>query len=196
MEAVTNNPSSPSTHRDRPSKSEGENWRRIFGELAEGRESALGDLYDLAANNLYGLALWRTGSEDDAADVVQDVFVKVAEQGPKLAKVRNPKGWLLTVTHRAAVDIARRRIRRSAEPLDEYPFLTAPLCDSDTMLDAAHASVLLAGLPPNLRDVIYLKHFVDCTFAEIGSITGVPTFTAASRYRKGISDLRNLMKDE
>ncbi len=196
MEAVTNNPSSPSTHRDRPSKSEGENWRRIFGELAEGRESALGDLYDLAANNLYGLALWRTGSEDDAADVVQDVFVKVAEQGPKLAKVRNPKGWLLTVTHRAAVDVARRRIRRSAEPLDEYPFLTAVHGDSDTMLDAAHASVLLAGMPPNLRDVIYLKHFVDCTFAEIGSITGVPTFTAASRYRKGISDLRNLMKDE
>jgi RNA polymerase sigma-70 factor (ECF subfamily) len=196
VEAVTNNPSSPSTHRDRPSKSEGENWRRIFGELAEGRESALGDLYDLAANNLYGLALWRTGSEDDAADVVQDVFVKVAEQGPKLAKVRNPKGWLLTVTHRAAVDIARRRFRRSAEPLDEYPFLTATCGDSDTMLDAAHASILLAGMTPNLRDVIYLKHFVDCTFAEIGSITGVPTFTAASRYRKGISDLRNLMKDE
>ncbi|MDX2437313.1 MAG: RNA polymerase sigma factor [Acidobacteriota bacterium] len=193
---MTNNPSSPSPHRDRPSKSEGENWRRIFGELAEGREAALGDLYDAAATQIYGLALWRTGSEDDAADVVQDVFVKVAEQGPKLAKVRNPKGWLLTVTHRAAVDITRRRIRRSAEPLDEYPFLTATHGDSDTMLDAAHASVLLAGMPPNLRDVIYLKHFVDCTFAEIGAITGVPTFTAASRYRKGISDLRNLMKDE
>lgn len=193
---MTNNPSPPSVHRDHPSKSEGETWRRIFEDLAEGRESALGDLYDAAARQLYGLALWRTGSEDDAADVVQDVFVKVAEQGPKLAKVNNPKGWLLTVTHRAAVDIARRRMRRSAEPLDEFPFLTAIHGDSDTMLDAAHASVLLAGMPPNLRDVIYLKHFVDCTFAEIGAITGVPTFTAASRYRKGISDLRNLMKDE
>ena len=195
MEAVSKNPPSPSSHRDRPSKSDGERWRRNFDDLAAGRDSALEDLYDAAARQLYGLALWRTGSEDDAADVVQDVFVKVAEQGPKLAAIRNPKGWLLTVTHRAAVDIARRRSRRSAEPLEEYPFLTAVDGDSDRMLDAAHASVLLAGMPPTLRDVIYLKHFADCTFAEIGAIVGIPTFTAASRYRKGISDLRRLMED-
>ena len=30
--------------------------------------------------------------------------------------------------------------------------------------------MLLAGLPPSLRDVIYLKHFAECTFAEIGAI--------------------------
>jgi RNA polymerase sigma-70 factor (ECF subfamily) len=196
VDAVNNSPLPPSPALDHRMQPEEERWRRFFDDLAAGRDSALAKLYDAAARDLYGLALWRTGSEDDAADVVQDVFVKVAEQGPKLAKVKNPKGWLLTVTHRAAVDIARRRIRRSAEPLDEYPFLTAIHGDSDTMLDAAHASVLLAGMPPNLRDVIYLKHFVDCTFAEIGSIVGVPTFTAASRYRKGISVLRNLMKDE
>lgn len=196
MEALTDQPPSPSPNRDRPSRSDVGIWRKIFSDLAGGRHSGLDDLYDLASRQLYGLALWRTGSEDDAADVVQDVFVKVAEQGPKLATIRNPKGWLLTVTHRAAVDIARRRLRRSAEPLEEYPFLTAVEGDSDRMLDAAHASVLLAEMPPTLRDVIYLKHFADCTFAEIGAIVGVPTFTAASRYRKGISDLRGLMEDE
>lgn len=196
MEAVTDRPSLPSSRPNRFSKSESGTWRRIFDDLATGRDSALEDLYDTAARHLYGLALWRTGSEDDAADVVQDVFVKVAQQGPKLAGIKNPKGWLLTVTHRAAVDVARRRIRQAAEPLDEFPFLTANQGDSDAMLDAAHASVLLAGMPPNQRDVIYLKLFAECTFAEIGSIIGIPTFTAASRYRKGISDLRTLMKDE
>ena len=196
MEAVTDHPSSPSAERDRPSKPDDGVWRKVFADLAEGRHSALDKLYDLAARHLYGLALWRTGSEDDAADVVQTVFVKVAEQASKLASIRNPRGWLLTVTHRAAVDIARRRRRRPTEPLEEYPFLTAVDGDSDRMLDAAHASILLAGMPPTLRDVIYLKHFADCTFAEIGAIVGIPTFTAASRYRKGISDLRRLMEDE
>lgn len=192
---MTDQPPSLTSDRDRHSRSDAGGWRKIFVDLAGGRRSALDELYDLAARDLYGLALWRTGSEDDAADVVQTVFLKVAEQGPKLASIRNPKGWLLTVTHRAAVDIARRRTRQSVEPLDEYPFLTAVDGDSDTMLDAAHASVLLAGMPPNLRDVIYLKHFAECTFAEIGAIVGIPTFTAASRYRKGISDLRDLMED-
>lgn len=195
MEAVTDRPPSPSSRPDRPSKSEGESWRRIFADLSAGRDSALEDLYDTAARHLYGFAVWRTGSEDDAADVIQDVFVKVAEQGPKLAKIKNPKGWLLTVTHRAAIDIARSRKRRSAEPLDEHPYLVNADGDNDTLLDAARASTLLARLPARHRDVIYLKHFVDCTFAEIGAIVGVPTFTAASRYRKGIADLRKLMED-
>jgi RNA polymerase sigma-70 factor (ECF subfamily) len=158
--------------------------------------AALDRLYDLAARQLYGLALWRTGSEEDAADVVQDVFVRVVEQGSRLAKVRKPKSWLLTVTHRAAIDVTRRRSRRSAEPLEEYSFLTAGDSDSDRMIDAAQASVLLAGLPDSHREVVFLKHFAGCTFVEIGEILGVPKFTAASRYRAGIDKLRKLMEGD
>ena len=169
--------------------------RILIRKAKRGERRAFGLIYEKYRDTLLTVAMSLLADPEMAHDVVQDVFVKVAEQGPKLAQINNPKGWLLTVTHRAAVDIARRRFRRSAEPLDEFPFLTATCGDRDTILDAAHASLLLAGMPPNLRDVIYLKHFVDCTFAEIGSIVGVPTFTAASRYRKGISDLRSLMED-
>jgi RNA polymerase sigma-70 factor (ECF subfamily) len=165
----------------------------LFDDLAAGRASALEALYELAAPQLYGLALWRTGSEEDAADVVQDVFVRVAEQGVKLAKVRNPKAWLLTVTHRAAVDVKRRLRRRKAESVDDFPLLTSSDNDSERMLDAAQASVLLAALPEMHREVLYLKHFGGCTFAEIGAIVGVPKFTAASRYRNGIEKLRKMI---
>ena len=169
-------------------------WRDLFQDLVDGRLAALAELYDAAAPKLYGLALWRTGSEEDAADVVQDVFVRVVEQGPRLAKVKNPKAWLLTVTHRAAIDTTRRRRRREAEPIDDFPFLTAANDDGERILDAAQVSMLLAGLPETHRDVIYLKHFAGCTFAEIGEIVGVPKFTAASRYRNGVSKLRQLME--
>jgi DNA-directed RNA polymerase specialized sigma24 family protein len=39
-----------------------------------------------------------------------------------------------------------------------------------------------------------MRHFEECTFARIGRITGVPTFTAASRYRLGIGRLRRLLE--
>ncbi len=167
-----------------------------FEHLAAGRLSALEDLYDAAAPRLYGLALWRTGSAEDAADVVQDVFVRIVEQGAALGKVRNPRAWLLTVAHRAAVDVTRRRHRRPSEPLEAHPFLTAGVDEGERMLDAAHVSVMLDGLSVTLREVIYLKHFVGCTFAEIGEIVGTPTFTAASRYRTGVHKLRQLMEDD
>ena len=188
---------SPVSHAsERAPRHANEDWRGLFADLAAGRLAALDELYDAAAPRLYGLALWRTGSEDDAADVVQDVFVRVAEQGARLAKVRNPKAWLLTVTHRAAVDVTRRLRRRQAESVDDFPLLASPDNDSERVLDAAQVSVLLAALPEKHREVIYLKHYAGCTFAEIGAIVGVPKFTAASRYRNGIQKLRKLMEGD
>ena len=186
----------PDSECDRRPTGSGGEWRKIFDQLAAGRTSALDALYDLAAQQIFGLALWRTGSREDASDVVQDVFVRVAEQGSKLANVRNPKSWLLTVTHRAAVDVIRIRRRRPSDPLEDHPFLVAVDEESERALDATRASALLAAMPPKQRDVVYLKHFADCTFAEIGAIVGVPKFTAASRYRTGIAKLRRLLEGE
>ena len=175
--------------------SEGE-WGGWFADIAAGRLTALEDLYDAAAPRLYGLALWRTGSAEDAADVVQDVFVRVVEQGSRLAEIRNPKAWLLTVTNRAAIDVTRRRHRRRAEPIEDCAFLTVADDDDERVFAATQVSAILAGLPKTQRVVIYLKHFAGCTFAEIGDIVGVPKFTAASRYRNGIEKLRKLMEGD
>jgi RNA polymerase sigma-70 factor (ECF subfamily) len=172
----------------------GRPWVELFDDLAEGRASALDEIYDAAAGRLFGLALWRTGSREDACDVVQEVFVRLAEQGRRLRKVKNPRAWLLAVGHRAAVDVTRRR--RKSEPLASCRFLEALPGDADRRLDAGKAGELLAGLPPAQREAVYLRHFTDCTFAEIGQVAGVPTFTAASRYRLGIAKLRGLMGEK
>ena len=186
----------PSSESDVPIRRSEDDRKEIFLALARGNMTALEDLYDAVAAKLYGLALWRTGSEEDAADVVHDVFVRVVDQGPRLANVRNPKAWLLTVTHRAAVDVTRRRNRRQAESLEDCPYLAANAVDGIQRVDAARASQLLAGLPTAQRDAVYLRHFADCTFAEIGKIVGIPKFTAASRYRGGIRKLRRLMEGD
>lgn len=187
MEAVTNDLSRSAPTRD-------DEWRRIFDDLSAGRLSAIDELYDAAASRLHDLALWRTGSMEDAADVVHDVFVRVARMGRRLARVRDPRAWLLTVTHRAAVDLTRRRNRRPTQAIESCPFLTAATADRDRALDAERASSLLARLPASQRTVIYLRHFASLTFAEIGRVVGVPMFTAASRYRNGIIRLRRLME--
>jgi len=167
-------------------------WSELFLDLAGGKAGALDGIYEAAAGKIFGLALWRTGSREDACDVVQEVFVRLVEQGDRLRRVKNPKAWILAVAHRAAVDMTRRR--RNSEPLESCQLLESTPGDAGRELDAGRASALLAGLPPVQREAVYLRHFADCTFAEIGRVTGVPTFTAASRYRLGISKLRDLMR--
>jgi RNA polymerase sigma-70 factor (ECF subfamily) len=171
-----------------------EAWKDLFARLAAGDSGALEPLYLSAARSVFGLALWRTRSVEDASDVVQDVFLRLAQRHRRLARVRDPKSWLLGMAHHVAIDVTRRRKRRAAEPLDEIQLLTAPESDGVRVMDAARAATLVGQLPHAQRDAIYLRHFADCTFAAIGAITGVPTFTAASRYRLGIARLRHLME--
>ena len=171
-----------------------ERWKTIFVAIAEGEIRALDELYDLVATDIYRLALWRTGSREDAEDVVQDVFVRVAEQGGRLKTVRHPRRWLLTVTHRRAIDLVRGRKRRYAEPVEEMSYLEAPPSDPNSGPEARMISRLIARLPEKQREVVLLRHFADCTFKDIGRITGVPTFTAASRHRLAISRLRHLLE--
>lgn len=178
----------------RTEPTEDQRWRSIFAAIADGRLTALDELYELAATDVYRLALWRTGSREDAEDVVQDVFVRVAEQGVRLARVRHPRRWLLTITHRRAIDLVRQRRRRRAEPIEEAPLLQAPPDDPDRGIEAGALSRLIARLSDTQREVLLLRHFADCTYADIGRITGVPTFTAASRHRLAIARLRRLLE--
>lgn len=170
-----------------------ERLRGLFEQLARGRESALGELYAACAAELYGLALWRTGSADDAGDVVQEVFVRLVEARDRLAAVREPRAYLRRMTHRASLDVHRKRKRRREDPLDGAALIEAVDSDPERTLEAHRISGSLQTLPAAQREAIYLRHFAGCSFAEIGRATGVPTFTAASRYRIGIKRLKRLL---
>ena len=167
-------------------------WARLFVALASGSQQAFEDLYTVAAPRLYGLALWRTGDPEDAADVVQEVFVRLAAAHARLGGINDPLAYLRRIAFRASVDVHRKRARRREEPLEVCAFVEAAGESPERGADAVRVSRLLARLPANQRQTIYLRHFAGCSFAEIGRATGVPTFTAASRYRLGLRRLQRL----
>ena len=179
------------TDDDQPVATPGEDpLVRLFGELALGRSSALEDVFRHSARQLYGLALWRTGSVSDAEDAVQEVFLRLARRGGKLKQVREPRAYLLRMTRNAAADIASRRRH---DPLgDEVP----PLVEVDPLesrVDARRASALVSELPHHQREVVFLRDFAGLSFRQIAEVCGIPLFTAASRHRLAIRRLRQLM---
>ncbi len=176
-----------------PGDSWGDALRAPFAALAAGDREALETIWLLASRRLYSLALWRTGDAEDAADVVQDVFVKLAARREELAGVGAPHVWLLAVAHRAAVDTTRRRTRRRAGPLEDASYLVAKDASPDRAVQAAELNRALASLPGAQREAIALRHFAGLSFREIGRATGVPTFTAASRCRLALAHLRRML---
>ena len=171
-----------------------DHWLELFDALAVGSDDAFERLWDIAADRLYAFSMWSTGEPADAADVVSELFARVAEQGEKLRRVTNPRAWILTVTRRLCADVARRRYRRPTDPLESATLLACPDNDPDRTLDARRAEALLARLPPAQRHVVFLHLYADCTFAAVGEILGIPTFTAASRYRRAMRRMRQLLE--
>jgi RNA polymerase sigma-70 factor, ECF subfamily len=165
----------------------------LLAEIGEGEALALERLYRALAGPVFAVALWRTGCREEAADVLQETFLRVARHR-RLHEVRRPRVWMLTIAHRLAVDATRRRRRFVPDADAALVLVQAPAGDPGRGLDAARASTLLAALPARQREVVFLHLYEGLTFAAIGDVTGVPTFTAASRYRLAIARLRRALE--
>jgi RNA polymerase sigma-70 factor (ECF subfamily) len=133
-----------------------------------------------------------TASAADAEDVVQDAFIRFWRSQRGLPG--EPMALLLTSVRRAALDIARRRLRRAAreagaEARDSFagPLLEPASGGDDRRLAIESA---LRRLPTDQREVLALKIWGELTFAQIAGQLGIPPNTAASRYRYALGNLR------
>jgi RNA polymerase sigma-70 factor, ECF subfamily len=73
----------------------------------------------------------RLGDSDEAADLLQDAFIKALRQGRGFCAVRNPRAWLFQVARNTLTD--RLRTQREHWPLPED--LPAPSDASQSALD-------------------------------------------------------------
>jgi RNA polymerase sigma-70 factor, ECF subfamily len=162
----------------------------LFKELGGGNWEALEMLYDECARTLYGYAFVHLRNREDSEDVVQEVFVKLMKTKAALKDVKNPQAYLLSMTHRAVVDLRRRP---SDSPLDDE---VMDVRDNGQVPVAEKIAInqAMCALSPEQRAAVYLKEVEGMSFHEIGSVTGTNLFTAASRYRLGLGRLKKFME--
>lgn len=154
-------------------------------------------LYDEHAQAVFAFVLNLTRNEADTRDVLQEVFVKVAREPDLLVGVRDERGFLLRLSHNAAIDLMRRRSareknhdRHASESVSA--FARSPDPDQQAFRDAL--SLALGDLPAEQRAVVHLKLWEGLTFEAIAGALEIPLNTAASRYRYGLDKLRDRLR--
>ncbi len=151
--------------------------------------TVLGRLYRLHAPALLLYARQWGGS---AEDIVQEAFVRLAQQVPPPEQVLP---WLYRVVRNEALanhrSASRRRERERRASTPEAWFSTA-----EDRLDAGEATRLLAELPLELREVIVARLWGGLTFEEIARLVGSSLPTTYRRYQTGLTQLRERLEGQ
>lgn len=143
----------------------------------------LGQLYrhHAPALRLYARQ-WGTAAED----VVQNAFLRLAQQAPPPEQILP---WLYSVVRNEGLaaqrSATRRRQREQHAGSTEAWFSTM-----DDRLDADEAVRLLTELELDLREVIVARLWGGLTFEEIAALVGCSLPTAHRRYHTGLAQLR------
>jgi len=123
-----------------------------------------------------------------AEDIAQEGFLAAIRSLDRFDRGRPFGPWLHRIVVNRAIDAARaRNLRREAE-----------LTDGSAVEDAREpvdSSVLaaLAGLPPEQRAVVVLRHLLGYTPGEIARTLDLPRGTVNSRLRRGLDAMRETL---
>jgi RNA polymerase sigma-70 factor (ECF subfamily) len=170
--------------------------------IADGDQTALGELYDRYGRPAYSLARRICADDGIAEDVVQEVFLAFWREPRRFDPERGSFGtWLLTLVHHKSVDAVRREsaIRRrtvpAAEDGEEWSAPPGPGADQAALgaVVAGQVRDALGKLPDEQRQALTLAYYGGYTQREVATITGVPLGTVKSRMFTGVQRLRSVL---
>lgn len=154
-----------------------------------GDQWAFEQLVERHQHRLFTLAARTLGSHHDAADAVQEAFLRAWLALPRFRKGSLFSTWLYRICLNAAHD---QRLKRRAEPTE----LAERADPRDTFAESELSGELqraLDALDETYRVSVVLYDVLGCSYAEIAELTGVPEGTVKSRIFRGRTELAQLL---
>lgn len=147
---------------------------------------------------IYNAAYRVLGNAEDAADIAQAVFLKVAEKLEEYDPRFKFFSWLYRIAVNESLNLLRRNGRE--EPLDEDAEIPGgESANPEWQLGEAQVSRRVQGALMRMRAedrvMIALRHFSECSYREIAAILDLDEKTVKSRLYEARSRLRGLLQD-
>jgi len=173
----------------------------LLEQARQGDSGAFTVIVERYQDELYTMSLRLLGVPADAADVVQETFLRAYMNLPRLRAV-SVRGWLYRVAVNASRDVQRRAVRRPADPLEDSEGKVLDLPSPDVGPEAALESRervaairrALMTLPEDYRVAVVLRDVNDLTYEEIAEVLRVPLGTVKSRLSRARTQLAGALR--
>jgi RNA polymerase sigma-70 factor, ECF subfamily len=177
---------------------------KLVARVAKGEQPALGQLYDQSSTVLFSLALHILGNREDAADVLQEIYLDVWRKVVRYDVGRGtPIAWLITLTRNRAID--RLQTRGPRTPRHISPSIddarTSPFDDRqsdlfDSQTDQALRHLIReawATLPQKQQQAIELAYYEGLPDTEIAVRLNQPVEEVKTSIVLGMTRLREAL---
>jgi RNA polymerase sigma-70 factor, ECF subfamily len=144
----------------------------------------------------YALARWLTRNDADAADVVQEAFLRAFRYFDSY-RGDDAKSWVLKIVRRTCYSWLERNRPAdvvSLEAEEEFGNAVATSAiDTEALLENRSnlrlLDRLIEALPAPLREMIVLRELHELGYRDIAEVTGVPLGTVMSRLHRARAHL-------
>ncbi len=154
------------------------------------------NVIDELSAQLYRYAFHFMRNEEDAKDIVQDVYEKLWINR-KTIELKRVKAWLYRCTHNAMINFLNKKSRTrymDSQSLPERPSMPDSNFESMQMVDR-----LVGILPPIQKSIILLRDIEGYSYSDIGDILDlspsqvkVYLFRARMKIKKQLKGLNKL----
>lgn len=177
--------------------------QRLIERARDGDQAAFEELLARYEKPVYHQALRLLSNPEDAADVTQEVFLKVWRNLPSFRGESGFSTWLYRLTDNAAIDLLRREKKRRGDGSldDDGQGWDAALADpAPTPHQAAEREELrqsvaeaLSRLSQEHRRVLVLREINGLSYDEIGRLLDLTPGTVKSRIARARLSLANIL---
>jgi RNA polymerase sigma-70 factor (ECF subfamily) len=182
--------------------------KELIGRYLKGDHNSLERLIHRHQNRIYAYILMIVKDKDLADDLFQDTFIKVINT--LRSGAYNEEGkflqWVMRIAHNLIIDHFRKSNRIpviSNSKNDDFNIfdtieITDKSIEEQIITQQIHKDLrrLIEYLPPEQKEVLYMRHYAEMSFKDIAEVTNVSINTALGRMRYALINLRKLIAEK
>ncbi|MBP2833445.1 sigma-70 family RNA polymerase sigma factor [Aquimarina sp. U1-2] len=170
----------------------------LIAALQNQNQDAFKRVYDMYADNVYGIIYTIIKDKSLSEEVLQDVFLKIWKNANSYSE---KKGrfftWILNIARNAAIDKTRSKSFKNTSQNQSADYFVDILEHKDNFsskIDAIGIKKYIASLEPLCKKVIDLLFFKGFTQKEASEELNIPLGTIKTRNRICIDKLRKTLE--
>lgn len=181
---------------------------QLVEQYRQGDTEALSELLEAYQRRVYSICYRTLGNPEDAADVTQDVLVKIIEGLDSYDGRSKLSTWIIRICINTSLShLRKQRLRRHAS-LDQ-PVQNSPSPGLEMSTGGEHSAFqrieqselrgqllrAFATLDPDMRSILVLRDTQGLDYQQIAEVLGAPIGTVKSRLFRARAALRRAMDD-